>query len=126
MECIASSLGTRSTEEIRSRLSSCSYGRASSVGRRALRHGDDIGRRVGRGVISSYGQDTTPRLPFLFLGGVGKTWDDPDRVTSLYSGVVREIFDALPDEAWVYPGHGADTTLGAERPHLIEWRERGW
>ncbi len=62
----------------------------------------------------------------LFPGGVGKTWDDPDRFTSLYSGVVREIFDALPDEAWVYPGHGVDTTLGAERPHLIEWRERGW
>jgi hypothetical protein len=26
----------------------------------------------------------------------------------------------------VYPGHGGDTTLGAERPHLVEWRERGW
>jgi hypothetical protein len=26
----------------------------------------------------------------------------------------------------VYPGHGTDTTLGAERPHLAEWRERGW
>jgi len=32
----------------------------------------------------------------------------------------------LPDDAWVYPGHGKDTTLGAERPHLAEWRERGW
>jgi len=26
----------------------------------------------------------------------------------------------------VYPGHGDDTTLGAERPNLAEWRERGW
>jgi hypothetical protein len=26
----------------------------------------------------------------------------------------------------VYPGHGSDTTLGAERPHLDEWLERGW
>jgi hypothetical protein len=26
----------------------------------------------------------------------------------------------------VYPGHGDDTTLGAERPHLSEWSERGW
>jgi len=26
----------------------------------------------------------------------------------------------------VYPGHGYDTTLGAERPHLGEWRDRGW
>ena len=35
-------------------------------------------------------------------------------------------FDRLPDETWVYPGHGDDTTLGAERPHLKEWAERGW
>jgi hypothetical protein len=26
----------------------------------------------------------------------------------------------------VYPGHGDDTTLGAERPKLSEWRDRGW
>jgi glyoxylase-like metal-dependent hydrolase (beta-lactamase superfamily II) len=30
------------------------------------------------------------------------------------------------DDTWIYPGHGSDTTLGAERPHLSEWRERGW
>jgi hypothetical protein len=32
----------------------------------------------------------------------------------------------LPDDTWFYPGHGGDSTLGAERPHLAEWRERGW
>jgi glyoxylase-like metal-dependent hydrolase (beta-lactamase superfamily II) len=32
----------------------------------------------------------------------------------------------LNDEVWVHPGHGDDTTLGAERPHLQEWRDRGW
>jgi glyoxylase-like metal-dependent hydrolase (beta-lactamase superfamily II) len=32
----------------------------------------------------------------------------------------------LPDSTWVYPGHGCDTTLGAERPSLPEWRVRGW
>jgi hypothetical protein len=26
----------------------------------------------------------------------------------------------------VYPGHGKDTTLGTERPHVQEWRARGW
>jgi len=26
----------------------------------------------------------------------------------------------------VYPGHGDDTTLGDERPHLEEWAQRGW
>ena len=41
-------------------------------------------------------------------------------------GVVDKIFDRLPDETWVYPGHGDDTTLGAERPQLAEWLARGW
>jgi len=51
---------------------------------------------------------------------------DAARFDSLYAGVVAKIFDRLPDATWVYPGHGGDTTLGAERPHLAEWRERGW
>ena len=62
----------------------------------------------------------------LFPGGVGNTQKDKARFDSLYTGVVTKIFDRLPDETWVYPGHGGDTTLGAERPHLQEWRERGW
>jgi glyoxylase-like metal-dependent hydrolase (beta-lactamase superfamily II) len=62
----------------------------------------------------------------LFPGGVGNTQKDPERFRSLYDGVVTKIFDRLPDSTWVYPGHGSDTTLGAERPHLAEWRERGW
>ncbi|MFD7643631.1 MBL fold metallo-hydrolase [Kitasatospora sp. NPDC059795] len=62
----------------------------------------------------------------LFPGGVGNTWGDPEAFDSLFRDVNRKIFDVLPDETWVYPGHGSDTTLGAERPHLPEWRERGW
>jgi glyoxylase-like metal-dependent hydrolase (beta-lactamase superfamily II) len=62
----------------------------------------------------------------LFPGGVGNTNRDAGRFASLYSGVVSKIFDVLPDQTWVYPGHGKDTTLGAERPHLDEWRARGW
>lgn len=38
----------------------------------------------------------------------------------------RKVFGPLPDETWVYPGHGKNTTLGAERPSLPKWRERGW
>jgi glyoxylase-like metal-dependent hydrolase (beta-lactamase superfamily II) len=38
----------------------------------------------------------------------------------------QRIFAELPDGTWVYPGHGGDTTLGAERPHVGEWRARGW
>ncbi|WP_255952580.1 MBL fold metallo-hydrolase [Streptomyces odontomachi] len=62
----------------------------------------------------------------LFPGGVGNTFDDSDAFASLLRDVETKIFDRLPDETWVYPGHGKDTTLGAERPHLPEWRERGW
>jgi glyoxylase-like metal-dependent hydrolase (beta-lactamase superfamily II) len=61
----------------------------------------------------------------LFPGGVGKTWK-PEDFDTLIDDVEQRIFAGLPDETWVYPGHGDDTTLGAERPHLGEWRERKW
>lgn len=61
----------------------------------------------------------------LFPGGVGKT-DSPEDFARLYDGVVTRLFERLPDETWVYPGHGFDTTVGAERPALADWRERGW
>jgi glyoxylase-like metal-dependent hydrolase (beta-lactamase superfamily II) len=61
----------------------------------------------------------------LFPGGVGRTMSPVD-FTSLIDDVEQRVFDALPDDTWVYPGHGDDTTLGAERPHLEEWRARGW
>lgn len=62
----------------------------------------------------------------LFPGGVGNTFGDAEAFTQLYDDVVTRLFDRLPDETWVYPGHGSDTTLGAERPHLREWLDRKW
>ncbi|MQY12413.1 Hydroxyacylglutathione hydrolase GloC [Streptomyces sp. RB5] len=62
----------------------------------------------------------------LFPGGVGNTQGDAERFASLIADVESRIFEPLPDETWVYPGHGHDTTLGEERPHLREWHERGW
>jgi glyoxylase-like metal-dependent hydrolase (beta-lactamase superfamily II) len=61
----------------------------------------------------------------LFPGGVGKTNSTAD-FTSLLTDVIERLFTPLPDATWVYPGHGKDTTLGVERPHLEEWRARGW
>jgi glyoxylase-like metal-dependent hydrolase (beta-lactamase superfamily II) len=61
----------------------------------------------------------------LFPGGVGRTGSQEDFV-SLLNDVEERVFGPLPDETWVYPGHGDDTTLGAERPSLPEWRARGW
>jgi glyoxylase-like metal-dependent hydrolase (beta-lactamase superfamily II) len=61
----------------------------------------------------------------LFPGGVGKTWQ-PGDFTQLLEDVTTRVFDVYGDSTVVYPGHGDDTTLGAERPSLSDWRERGW
>lgn len=62
----------------------------------------------------------------LFPGGPGNTWGDARRFAQLMDGLESSVFGTLPDDTWVYPGHGDDTTLGAERPSIPEWRERGW
>jgi glyoxylase-like metal-dependent hydrolase (beta-lactamase superfamily II) len=61
----------------------------------------------------------------LFPGGVGKTWKEGD-FEKLLGDVSSRVFDVYSDSTVIYPGHGDDTTLGTERPHLDEWKERGW
>jgi glyoxylase-like metal-dependent hydrolase (beta-lactamase superfamily II) len=61
----------------------------------------------------------------LFPGGPGGT-RTPEDFRSLMDDLEDRIFGVLPDSTWVYPGHGKDTTLGAERRHLASWRQRGW
>jgi glyoxylase-like metal-dependent hydrolase (beta-lactamase superfamily II) len=73
--------------------------------------------------------DGTPHLwtgDSLFPGGVGNTFGDKDAFARLVDDVESKLFDRLPDETWFYPGHGNDSVLGEERPHIAEWRERGW
>jgi glyoxylase-like metal-dependent hydrolase (beta-lactamase superfamily II) len=62
----------------------------------------------------------------LFPGGPGNTFGSWKAFEQIMDSLERRIFGALPEETWVYPGHGDDTTLGDERPSLAEWRERGW
>jgi len=62
----------------------------------------------------------------LFPGGPGNTQGDAARFNQLMDDLEQRVFMPLPDGTWVYPGHGNDTTLGNERPHLKEWRDRGW
>lgn len=62
----------------------------------------------------------------LFPGGPGNTWGDATLFDRLMGDLEERVFGALPDETWIYPGHGKDTTLGRERPHVAEWRARGW
>ncbi len=61
----------------------------------------------------------------LFPGGVGKTWSSDD-FAALIGDVETKLFSRFPDDCWFYPGHGNDSKLGIERPHLPEWRARGW
>ena len=109
---------------------------------RAVRHGDTVavgdcrlevialaGHTPGSIALLYDDPDGTPHLftgDSLFPGGVGNTFGDSDAFVSLVDDVEAKIFDRLPDETWFYPGHGGDSTLGAERPHLAEWRQRGW
>ena len=62
----------------------------------------------------------------LFPGGVGATFGDAAAFAQLVDEVETKIFGTLPDDTWFYPGHGNDSTLGAERASLAEWRARGW
>jgi glyoxylase-like metal-dependent hydrolase (beta-lactamase superfamily II) len=60
----------------------------------------------------------------LFPGGPGNTGFGGDFPT-IISSIDDRLF-TFPDTTVVLPGHGVDTTIGAERPHLQEWVDRGW
>jgi len=107
-----------------------------------LRHGDTIivgdvalevihlrGHTPGSVALAYRDPDGAPHLftgDSLFPGGVGNTSRPGQAFDSLITDVTTRIFDVYDDDTWFYPGHGADSTLGAERPHLAQWRERGW
>ncbi len=61
----------------------------------------------------------------LFPGGVGNTSFPGGDFDTIIQSVDRRLFP-LPGDTLVLPGHGLDTTIGTERPHLDEWIERGW
>jgi glyoxylase-like metal-dependent hydrolase (beta-lactamase superfamily II) len=62
----------------------------------------------------------------LFPGGPGNTKGPGGDFPTIIRSIEERLFRPLPAETLVMPGHGADTTLGAESPHLAEWVERGW
>jgi glyoxylase-like metal-dependent hydrolase (beta-lactamase superfamily II) len=61
----------------------------------------------------------------LFPGGPGRTTGGSD-FDSLMADLQAKVFGKLPDQTWFYPGHGKDSTLGAERPSIPEWLARRW
>ena len=61
----------------------------------------------------------------LFPGGPGNTRFDGGSFGTIIESIDNRLF-TFPANTVVLPGHGVDTTIGAERPHLQEWVERGW
>ena len=61
----------------------------------------------------------------LFPGGPGNTATPGASFEQLVESIDRRLF-TQPAELLVLPGHGLDTTIGEERPHLEEWIDRGW
>ena len=61
----------------------------------------------------------------LFPGGPGNTKFENASFDTIITSIDRRLFTLAPDTL-VLPGHGLDTTIGTERPHLDEWIERGW
>jgi len=62
----------------------------------------------------------------LFPGGPGATKFPGGDFPTIIASIGERLFGGLPDHTVVMPGHGNDTTIGAERPHLQEWADRGW
>ncbi len=61
----------------------------------------------------------------LFPGGAGNTQSAEGNFDQIIESIDRRLFTLDPD-LLVMPGHGLDTTVGTERPHLQEWVDRGW
>ena len=100
-----------------------------TVGRCSLRVIHLVGHTPGSVALLYDDPEGTPHLftgDSLFPGGVGNTFGNDEHFRSLLHDVRTKIFDRLPDETWFYPGHGNDSVLGNERPHLPEWEARGW
>jgi glyoxylase-like metal-dependent hydrolase (beta-lactamase superfamily II) len=61
----------------------------------------------------------------LFPGGVGNTKNETGHFYTIIRSVEYRLL-TLPDDTVIYPGHGKPSTIGAEKPSLPEWKERGW
>ncbi len=62
----------------------------------------------------------------LFPGGAGATKFEGGDFPTIMRSIEDRIFAKLPGDTIVMPGHGDDTTVGNESPHLQEWIDRGW
>ena len=77
----------------------------------------------------SFALENTPLLftgDTLFPGGPGNTTFEGGDFATIVASIDQRIFSVYRDDTIIWPGHGANSTIGSERPHLDEWIERGW
>jgi glyoxylase-like metal-dependent hydrolase (beta-lactamase superfamily II) len=95
------------------------------VGRLRLRAIHNPGHTVGSVSFQVEGAPIVFTGDTLFPGGPGATGYEGGSFDAIIHSIDTKLF-TLPPDTIVLPGHGLDTTIGSERPHLQEWVERGW
>jgi glyoxylase-like metal-dependent hydrolase (beta-lactamase superfamily II) len=96
-----------------------------TVGRRRLRTIMTPGHTPGSICFRLEGTPVMFSGDTLFPGGPGNTSFPGGDFATIIRSIEDRLF-TLPADTVVLPGHGTETTIGTERPHLKEWIDRGW
>ena len=99
---------------------------ALEVGRLRLRVLATPGHTPGSACFLVEGKPILFSGDTLFPGGPGATNTPTGDFPKIIESLERRLFSRLAPDTVVLPGHGSDTTIGAEAPHLQEWVDRGW
>jgi len=97
-----------------------------TVGRLRLRTIHTPGHTPGSMCFRIEGSPVLLSGDTLFPGGAGNTTFQGGDFATIIESIDRRLYATLDDDVIVMPGHGNDTTVGRERPHLQEWVDRGW
>jgi glyoxylase-like metal-dependent hydrolase (beta-lactamase superfamily II) len=96
------------------------------VGRLRLRTIHTPGHTPGSMCFAIEGSPVLLSGDTLFPGGPGNTKFEGGNFATIIESIDQRLFAPFSPDTIVMPGHGLDTTIGAERPHLDEWVARGW
>jgi glyoxylase-like metal-dependent hydrolase (beta-lactamase superfamily II) len=96
------------------------------VGRLRLRTIHTPGHTPGSMCFAVEGSPVLLSGDTLFPGGPGNTKYQGGDFATIIQSIERRLFAPFSEDTIVMPGHGADTTIGTERPQLDEWVARGW